>query len=59
MAEIGGEQRQPPLHIGALAIPGGQAVDREAMPEIMEAWDSSPASRAVDAGDAPQAQRGK
>ena len=54
MAEIGGEHRQQPLHIGALAIPIGQPVDREAVPEVMQARGLARASVAMDSGDATQ-----
>ena len=32
MAEIGGKYWQQPLHISALTVPSGQAVNREAVP---------------------------
>ena len=44
MAEIGGKDRQQPLHIRALAVPGGQDVDRGAVPKVMQARDPSPAA---------------
>src|SRR5260370_938853 len=53
MAEIGGQHGRQPLHIRPLTIPAGQAVNREAVPEIVQARDLSPACRAVDSGDAP------
>ena len=53
MAEIGGKHRQQPLHIRPLPIPGRQAVNREAVPEIMQARNLPSDLRAVHAGDAP------
>ena len=54
MAEIAGKNRQEPLHIRPLTIPGGQAVDREAVTEIVQARDLSPACLAMDSCDTPQ-----
>ena len=46
MTEIGREDRQEPLHIGALRIPGGEPMDREAVPERMQARGLPGANRA-------------
>jgi len=54
MAKIGGQHRQQSLHISALTVPGGQVVDREAVPEIMQAWYLSSTCRAMNPGDTTQ-----
>jgi hypothetical protein len=54
VAEIGGKHRQQPLHIGAPAIPVGQPMYREAVPEVMQAQGLARACGAMDSGGATQ-----
>src|ERR1700679_102504 len=58
MAEIGGKHRQQSLHILPLPVPRGQVMDREAVPEIMQARNPSPTCRALDTGNTTQVVEG-
>ena len=38
MTEVSRQQRQPGLHVAAVAIPAKQCSDRESVPKIMNSW---------------------
>src|SRR5581483_998923 len=50
MAQVDGQRMKQSLHVGALPIPGGEAVNGERVPQVVQPWLLSRSIGSADAG---------